>query len=373
MKAENEQSSQSTISNSDQDKKKEVYIEVLRVVAIIFVIFNHTSSNGFFLFASLKPTQIRFWVDMFFTVFCKFAVPMFFALSGALMLGQESIEFKKQIRRMLRTIAVLIIVSLIYYLVEKSIYNYPLTVDDFFRRLYSYRLKYHLWFLYDYIAFLITMPFINKMAKGLTNSLFYYLCILAVAFQAIIPIVEYLVFRNAFSMYSHLRPSWIIELIVLYPMVGYYLKNERKPVAMMKLLIGWLINLALILFTCWLTYQKSLDVGELSEASSQGFLSIFVIFNVIVIYETVKIFVENRRMNKYVRKMVISAGACTFGIYLFHPLILDSQFKLSYFEWCRSIGFEGLIPSFVFVLFVFVICWTGVLILKLIPGIRRLL
>ena len=373
MKSENQLSSQFTLSNGKQDTKKEVYIEVLRIFAIIFVIFNHTSSDGFFLFASLKPTQIRFWVDMFFTVFCKFAVPMFFALSGALMLGQESIEFKKQIRRIVRAISVLILVSLIYYFSEKSVYNYPLTLDDFFRRLYSYRLKYHLWFLYDYIVFLITMPFINKMAKGLTKNLFYYLCILAIAFQAIIPIVEYLVFRNAFSMYSHLRPSWIIEQIVVYPMIGCYLKNEREPITKVRLLVGWIINIVLILFTCWLTYQKSLDVGELSESSSQGFLSIFVLFNVIVVYETIKKLVENRQMSKGMRQIVISAGACTFGIYLLHPLILDSQIKPSYFERCRSIGFDGLIPSFVFVLFVFVICWTGVLILKLIPGIRRLL
>lgn len=63
------------------------YIEFLRVVACFFVIFNHTSIKGFFLFATADPGSLKFWLYLFISVFCKLSVPLFFAISGTLMLS----------------------------------------------------------------------------------------------------------------------------------------------------------------------------------------------------------------------------------------------------------------------------------------------
>lgn len=352
------------------EKQKEIYIEALRVFAMIFVIFNHTSDDGFFYFSNLDPSQFRFWLDMLFTVFCKFAVPMFFALSGSLMLGEE-ISFKKQSRRILRALMILILISLVYYIKEQNVYNYPMTIGDFFTRVYSYRLKYHLWYLYDYIVFLVTMPFINKIAQNLTKKTFYYLCAIVIMTQAIIPVFEYLVIDNAFSIYSHLKPTWLIEQIVVYPLVGYYLSKEKEETSTKQLLILWIINIILVLFTCWLTYKKSVDTGVLNESSSQGFLSIFALFNVIIIYKTFKKAFQNKSLNRCIEVLILSAGSCTFGVYLFHLLLLDLPIKRQFFDWVQSHGIYGIWPSFLFVLFVFVACWGGTLILKLIPGVKK--
>ncbi len=46
-------------------RQKELYIEILRMISMFFVIFNHTSNNGFFLFADYLPSQFRFWAYMF--------------------------------------------------------------------------------------------------------------------------------------------------------------------------------------------------------------------------------------------------------------------------------------------------------------------
>ncbi len=158
------------------------------------------------------------------------------------MLGLETFSAKKQLYRIERIALVLILTSLVYYFNDKSIYNYPMTLGDFFRRVYSYRLKYHLWFLYDYIAFLITIPFLSKIAKGLTRNLFIYLCAVVLALQAVIPIFEYVVFRNSITIYSHLRPSWMVESIVVFPLVGYYLYQEKRSIKAKELLLIWLIN-----------------------------------------------------------------------------------------------------------------------------------
>lgn len=72
------------------EKSKILYLEVLRILSIFFVIFNHTGANGFFLFSAYKSTEIQYWVYLFVSIFCKFSVPMFLAISGALMLGREN-------------------------------------------------------------------------------------------------------------------------------------------------------------------------------------------------------------------------------------------------------------------------------------------
>lgn len=74
------------------EKSKILYLEALRILSIFFVIFNHTASNGFFLFSTYKSTDIQYWVYLFISIFCKFSVPMFFAISGALMLGKDENE-----------------------------------------------------------------------------------------------------------------------------------------------------------------------------------------------------------------------------------------------------------------------------------------
>ena len=36
--------------------KKYLYIEIMRIVAVFFVIFNHTGNKGFFLFSQVPPS-----------------------------------------------------------------------------------------------------------------------------------------------------------------------------------------------------------------------------------------------------------------------------------------------------------------------------
>ena len=63
-----------------EKKEKRIYFEVMRIVACFFVIFNHTSVNGYFLFSTREPGSAHFWIELFVSVFCKFAVPLFLAI-----------------------------------------------------------------------------------------------------------------------------------------------------------------------------------------------------------------------------------------------------------------------------------------------------
>ena len=57
---------------------KRLDIELIRIIAVFFVIFNHTGTMGYFLFASYEPRSIQYWIYLFISVFCKISVPLFF-------------------------------------------------------------------------------------------------------------------------------------------------------------------------------------------------------------------------------------------------------------------------------------------------------
>lgn len=59
------------------NKEKNIYLEAMRVIAIFFVIFNHTGSNGYTLFSQEPIGSCKFWIYIFISVFCKFSVPLF--------------------------------------------------------------------------------------------------------------------------------------------------------------------------------------------------------------------------------------------------------------------------------------------------------
>lgn len=69
--------------------KKEISLEIMRIFAIFFVIFNHTGGDGYYLFLQQEKGGLLFWIYLFLSVFCKFSVPLFLAVSGALMLNRE--------------------------------------------------------------------------------------------------------------------------------------------------------------------------------------------------------------------------------------------------------------------------------------------
>lgn len=73
-----------------QDNKRNLlHIELIRIIAAYFVIFNHTGKRGFFLFSVYERGSLQYWVYMILSIFCKISVPLFFMIAGALLLKKR--------------------------------------------------------------------------------------------------------------------------------------------------------------------------------------------------------------------------------------------------------------------------------------------
>ncbi len=68
--------------------KRRYYIDILRILACFMVVFNHFDL-GFYAFHNKQQGTVSYWLLLAFSVFCKFAVPLFFMISGALLLKKR--------------------------------------------------------------------------------------------------------------------------------------------------------------------------------------------------------------------------------------------------------------------------------------------
>ena len=198
------------------NKEKNIYLEAMRVIAIFFVIFNHTGSNGYTLFSQEPIGSCKFWVYIFISVFCKFSVPLFFAISGALML-EKQYDHKKLFERIMRIFIVLFIFSFAYYIKRINTNGDPFSFEKFITTFYSHGLWGHLWYLYLYIAYLMGLPFLQALVKSLETKYYYYMIVLALVFRGIIPTIENLFWDRSYTLIGEIKVSWLLSYIVLYP------------------------------------------------------------------------------------------------------------------------------------------------------------
>ena len=76
-------------------KKKRVDLEIIRIVAILFVMINHTATNGFVL-EKMHQSSFQYIMLLCLASVARVAVPLFFMVSGALLLKKE--ESKKSFK-----------------------------------------------------------------------------------------------------------------------------------------------------------------------------------------------------------------------------------------------------------------------------------
>lgn len=360
---------------------RKVYLEAIRMIASFFVIFNHTGSNGFFLFAQRTPGSAAFWVYLFFSVLCTVSVPLFFMISGALMLNRENEPLGSLWKNKIgKNILIIFLFAFWDYLADLllspesadlrwmvySVINGNLTGG---------RIWYgHLWFLYAYIAYLICLPFLRGMVKHLENRYFYYMIGLVLLIKAVIPAAEFLLAEKAIPLSGSVLPHWLTEDIIIYPCIGYFLEHRidiRKQKRGMVWL--WAAALAAIAVTGFLIYRQALFTQILEENEAQTFHQIFVLLPSMAVYVSVKYFFTQVRIPEAVEKTVLSVGRCTFGIYLIHMVVLDSLPVRMFLRKMLDLGVNNLLACFIQCAAVFFIGFIVTALARKIPLLRKIL
>ena len=355
---------------------KRVDIELMRIIAAFFVIFNHTGTTGFFVFSLCDTQSIQYWLYLFVSIFCRFSVPLFLMIAGALMLNRQGETIKKLwIHRVLHIAFILVFWSFLYYMNSVMVGEETFNIYHFFSQLYDSNWNYSYWYLYLYIAFLISLPLLQRFAQSLTDKEYIYIYLVYVIFQMIIPCMQYLLFQGKHNLNGNLSVGWLTSSIVIFPLTGYFLSFRKKEFWNKKrILILWMINIVTIVLSSYLTYYRAKVTGICDERSSQTFHSTFVWMNCVAIFITCQYLNEHSHLLTRLAKPISALGGCTFGAYLMHAYILSDS-KLNGCLWHifrEKFDIPSMLYAFILCGVVLIIGCIVTMILKKIPVLRRL-
>ena len=347
-------------------KKRLLGLDALRIFAILLVIFNHTNERGFYRFLTDDPGTFLYWFNLFFSVACKVAVPLFFMISGALLLKKDE-SFGKTYKRGIRILVDLILFSLLFYWVEAIETGSPLTAFGLLKGIVQSNVP-HLWYLYTYIAFLLVVPVLRGFVRGLTEKEGLLLFCLAFVVGLLLPVAEFFA-----GSVNHLAvPAWVTAMILYYPVMGYLLTNklDLSKVTGGHMAILWAVNLLFFAVTMVAEWKF---LGKHPGSTDELFLTCTRVLNAPVVYLTFLKLFDGKSFGA-ADKVITEVGMCTFGIYLIHPLFLSYlpvfQRVWGVFEHGGFIRNEfGIVLS---VLCVYLMTLAIVWVLRRIPVVKKL-
>ncbi|KAF2510806.1 acyltransferase family protein [Flavobacterium zhairuonense] len=283
-------------------------LSFLRIMATFSVILIHVSAS-----LVTKYGQISFFdwnVANFFDSISRYSVPMFFMISGALLLGRdyELIDFLK--KRLGKILPPFIIWSTIYsllnrYLFGEDSFNLVKVVKDVF-----YGSKYHLWFIFALLGVYLMVPILRKWIKNASNKEIQYVLIIWL-------LTVTLTIPNLKIYFPKINLVYFSGYIG-YFILGYYLSmfKFKIVVPISFIILGLTIT---FLGTCHFTVLNSEPYYYFYEhLSLNTFLvssGLFMLFN--------KAHSSNKNIHLFVERL----NQLCFGIYLMHPLVLD-EFNL---------------------------------------------
>ncbi len=331
--------------------KKIVYVELLRIIAIFFVIFNHTNQRGFVHFTLYEIGSFEYWFYMFFSLIAGISIPVFFMISGMLLLDKkdESIGYIWK-HRIPKYVFVLLFFSFFQYLIINRFDVHAFSLKEYFLLTYTSGVIMPYWYLYVYIAFLIALPFIRKMARDINEHEFLYLVGFYILFNGIICILQYVLSNGTVYINEYLSPAVLFHNIVFYPLIGYYLGNKIKTVNTKKLLVCFFLFLISVLLTAYITDYKIKLTGDLGEGDVITFYRSTRPLQAIFIFLFVRKAFENKKLPGIVEKVILSIGKCTFGIYLIEDTLRESL-NFIYVYLSSKVDCFPAILLFVFVVF----------------------
>jgi len=311
-------------------KKTKTYLDILKVLAIYLVLWNHTGS-GFGLYNEVLDMP-QHMIYLFVSLFDKIAVPLFFMASGALLLGKEESIHTILTRRVRRFALILLLASAINYIYYFSA-DRNFSLYDFAVRLYTGSVVTPLWYLYSYIGLLLTLPFLRKLARTMRERDYFWLLALYLLTE-LIAVVDYFWFRGA-QTHNWNFVLFTSQIYVIYTLFGFYIdrvmKKERMNLETLTLLVA--ASALAIGGEYLLTEWKMASAEVWASAQSQTFFNTFVSIPSITVFYIAKYLYTRHPVTGRAAAIWSLLATGTFGTYLFERYWRDTAwfaFELAY-------------------------------------------
>lgn len=342
-------------------KQRKVYLEIMRVIAIVGVYFCHTGTYGVHHYLEASNAA-NYWLGIFLFSVSQFCVPLFFLISGAVLLNREETIGYVYRHRVLKMVLALILAIVLQYA-----WNYyqnpligPLNFKVFMYMFYKGGASTQHWFLSAYISFLLFLPFLQKLAKIIPDRWFLYLFVVWEVLHGVFPILEY------HQEWPQTGFSLSVEETVVYSLLGYFLEHRCKEDFYRKKNVLSVLGVSVVVVAVNM-FQNHISFREVQEAQFAGG---FALTYAAAVFILVKFLCSRGTMPALLQKIFCFAGAGVFGTYLLDGVLRDLFFPIYLYLNTRIYSYPA-----VFV-WITVCVLTGIVLTNLfkrLPVLRKIL
>ena len=301
------------------------------------------------------------WAKSFYYTLSRVGVPLFFLISGYLLLSrQEDLQtfFKK---RAARIIIPFLVWSVVYDVQNSEAFSSGVTLEGIlkmFIRILRGPRETHLWFFYSLIGLYLLTPILRVfVAKARSSEILYYIALWFIAMPILFIVEAFTPLKNGFEIYY-------TGGYVGYFLLGYLLGGlETKPPLLWPALGLFITN---FIFT-FAVFHFDLFPQE-SELVFRSYPSLNIILMSIGAFILIK--AAGEKISLPLVRLSAEASKVSFGVYLIHPII----YTWMALGW-NALGLETKFGNSIFVvplaaLVNFVISWMVVFVISKIPFLR---
>lgn len=342
-------------------RQKECWLELLRIIAIVGVIFNHT--DGFYLYYSNTNSRLTFAYSVLASLFCRMSVPLFLMISGSILLEKKEslpVLYKK---RVFRIAVILFFTSFFYYILQvlrgtRTEYS----LSNFVREVIAGNIQESLWYLYLYLGILLLLPVLRKLASVLSRQEYMYFVMLQCAFSTVFPVLERLF---DFSVQGEI---YLFNLYLFYFLSGYWWSHGMYKDDTKLCCAGKKWSTSLFFASYAIGIGIILEQYCVSGAYDQSLLDLMISIMAQSFFVWIKNTEKRYPLSERGRSVILKMGSCTFGIYLLEQAV-RIQLLPMYLKLCAMLPGAAACSIYVAGTFAVALCYT--LVLKKVPVIRN--
>ena len=297
-------------------KKRIVYFDYLRFIACLAVIGIHVAGKGTYLLGNeINSNPIIFSLAATIDSCLRFAVPIFFMLSGALAFSKSEMDIKVFYQQRAKRILIPLIFWGLFY---SFVFNRNWPIVEHFKQVLVGNAFYHLWFLYAMIGLYLVTPVFYQFLKHSQKKEIEIILIVSFLLNSLLPIISsrYWVDLGGSFSFNYLTGS-IFYFVLGYYLLNYDLKYFNRPIIATT---GYILS-SIIISVCTV------------EASIRQQMHVTFYINtlwLLVIIQSTSLFVllksiagHQVSISSKLSQWVSSIGQYFMGIYLVHALILE--------------------------------------------------
>lgn len=301
------------------------WMDLLNVIACFAVVMLHCTTSVF-----LNTGDLRWHLDVVFQVLFVFAVPVFFMISGANLLGYRKKYDTKTffIKRFRKVVFALVAASIITYvsfpLVSGIITGAPikLSVGQFVEGFLHNSICDVYWFFYAIIGLYLATPVFSLVAENKKTLL--YAIAVCIATSMVFPLIQrFTPDHNALTLFTYpYLGGWLTYYLLGYYLV-HYLPNDikRLPIAC--------VGAACAAFMIAMTVKTNGDHTVLSGAfapydgfyaGAAGLFGLIYSSSVLLLFKRANETVGNSKAYPVIRCL----SSLSLGVYAIHMLVINT-------------------------------------------------